>query len=47
MSDATSDNDDDIGPWTTASESLRSVVKWIATSFGALGISRLRNVSEM
>lgn len=28
---------DDTAPWTAASESLRSVVKWIAASFGALG----------
>jgi hypothetical protein len=28
---------DDVAPWTAASESLRSVVKWIAGSFGALG----------
>jgi hypothetical protein len=37
MSDEADAGADDVAPWTAASESLRSVVKWIAASFGALG----------
>lgn len=36
MSEGNAGNDE-VAPWTAASESLRSVVKWIAASFGALG----------